>query len=163
MSEHSKTARRHYVSWTDIDHACNDILDQILLDGKMPKRIVGLTRGGLIPAVILSHKSRIPMSSLDWQTRDGTTKEALKLQRLIDDLVDPEDTILVIDDIADSGRTFASIKAAIPAGHESQIVFAALTHKSSSEVEPEYYSTYHNARENVWFVYPWESTYNPRY
>lgn len=150
------------MSWDYLDHACNDIIDQILISGLMPKRVVGLTRGGLPPAVIISHKLEVPMSALDWQTRDGTVQERLKLESILEDLEDG-DRLIIVDDIADSGRTFAQIKAAIPAAHQSKVLFAAVVYKTSSVVEPDFYSTYHKVRgeEDVWFVFPYESPYTP--
>lgn len=150
------------LSWEYIDHACDDLVDQMLRDAFVPKRIIGLTRGGLIPAVILSHKMRVPMSALDWQTRDGTIRERLKLETLLEDLEDG-DKALVVDDIADSGRTLAQLKAAVPAELESKMVFAAVVYKDSSIMKPHYFSTFHAVREDedVWFVFPWESTYSP--
>lgn len=169
MSHHSLTTvytrgqpTKLVMSWEYMDYACNDIIDQILISGLLPKRIVGLTRGGLPPAVIISHRLKLPMSALDWQTRDGTVQERLKLEALLEDL-DDGDRLLIVDDIADSGRTFAQIKAAIPAGQESKVLFAAVVYKTSSVVEPDFYSTYHKVRgeEDVWFVFPYEAPYAP--
>ena len=60
-----------------------------------PQFITGVPRGGLIPAVLMSHKFNIPFIGLEAaKTLPGDLKKQ----------------ILVVDDIADSGNTLAQIK-----------------------------------------------------
>ena len=47
------------------------ICRDITLSGWQPDYIVGLTRGGLIPAVMVSHYLNIPMYSLSVSLRDN--------------------------------------------------------------------------------------------
>tara|TARA_R110002153_G_scaffold8165_1_gene35510 strand:+ start:87 stop:476 length:390 start_codon:yes stop_codon:yes gene_type:complete len=70
-----------YITWEEVDNLV-DILKQKVLD-ELPEigSVMGIARGGLIPAVMLSHKLGIPYTSL----------------------IDPD--TLVIDDICDSGVT----------------------------------------------------------
>ena len=46
---------------------CRDVSNS----GWRPDYIVGITRGGLIPAVMISHYLGVPMKSLDVSLRDG--------------------------------------------------------------------------------------------
>ena len=72
-----------------------------------PERIVGLGRGGLIPAVCLSHRLRIPMFALNWSSRDydmrgpglGTIAEYLLNNK----------RVLFVDDMVDSGKALADL------------------------------------------------------
>ena len=50
-----------------VQKICRDIT----LDGWRPDYVVGLTRGGLTPAVMISHYFDVPMKSLDVSLRDG--------------------------------------------------------------------------------------------
>ena len=103
---------------------CRDVSNS----GWRPDYIVGITRGGLIPAVMISHYLGVPMKSLDVSLRDGgdcvsncgMAEDALgypKQERSVADKTDTagvsllkeRDTfknILVVDDINDTGATF---------------------------------------------------------
>jgi len=112
-----------------ISKICRDIA----VSGWRPDYIVGITRGGLIPAVMISHYLGVPMKSLDVSLRDGgdtvsncgMAEDALgypKAERFVEDendvgaildaagdLLEQGDTyknILVVDDINDTGATF---------------------------------------------------------
>ncbi len=109
-----------------------------------PDYIVGLTRGGLIPAVMLSHYLNVPMYSLGVSLRDSNIESESNLwmaedalgpnsrERYIDnpvdvagileaasDLLEQGETyknILIVDDINDTGSTFNWIMKDWPSG-----------------------------------------------
>lgn len=111
-----------------------DICRQISKSNWKPDYIVGISRGGLVPAVMLSHYLDIPMKPLQVSLRDGgecvsdcgMAEDALgypKQERFISDaeldigrvldaassLLEEGDNyknILIVDDINDTGATF---------------------------------------------------------
>ena len=114
--------KKIYVSNIDIQNYVNDISFQMYKDGWRPDYIVGLTRGGLIPAVYMSHMLDIPMETLKVALRDGEGGEsncwmaedafgylsASKIPRPKDEPTsDPllRKNILILDDINDTGAT----------------------------------------------------------
>ena len=61
-------AVKDYISWQDIDKLTKTLLRKI---GKTKYDcILGITRGGLIPAVKISHALNIPLQPVNYQTRD---------------------------------------------------------------------------------------------
>ena len=50
--------------WQDVDKAIQTIAMDMYKDTWRPDYIVGITRGGLVPAVMLSHMTSIPMHTL---------------------------------------------------------------------------------------------------
>jgi hypoxanthine phosphoribosyltransferase len=48
------TIKKHYYSWRDVERACLSIALQMYNDNWKPDYIVGITRGGNVPATILS-------------------------------------------------------------------------------------------------------------
>jgi hypoxanthine phosphoribosyltransferase len=58
------------VSWTDVEKQTQEILRQLHLDQWRPDYVVGLTRGGLTPANLISQYLGCPMFSLDVSLRD---------------------------------------------------------------------------------------------
>jgi hypoxanthine phosphoribosyltransferase len=130
------------LSWQDIDDMC------ILLKNKIPqdsiKNIVGLSRGGLIPGVILSHLLGVPLTPIVWQSRDGFLKEINKL-RVFD-----SNTTLVVDDICDTGKTIFEIQEAAPS-----VKIAVLVNKRHDILlDFHAYSMYNDKR---WILFPWEN------
>ena len=64
--------KKVYYSWKDVQGAVLEIARQMsIVDCWKPDYIVGITRGGAIPAVLLSQYTGIPMKSLDVSLRDG--------------------------------------------------------------------------------------------
>ena len=49
--------QKHYVSWKDVEQFVNEVTSQF--NGKV-NGVYGLPRGGLVLAVILSHKLNVP-------------------------------------------------------------------------------------------------------
>jgi len=72
---------KRYISWEEIDGLIIHLADRIKTEMPYIESIVGIERGGLIPAVMLSHKLGLPLTkSISANT-------------------------LVVDDICDSGKT----------------------------------------------------------
>lgn len=89
----------------------NRIVNSISGDSFKPDVIVGLSRGGLMPAVVLSHRLNVPMVPVTWQTRDGKTKD----KEVLNNVKSKYNNILVVDDICDSGLTLREISSILKA------------------------------------------------
>ena len=63
--------KKIYYQWKDIHGAVIDIARQLQKDNWRPDYIVGLTRGGLIPAVMLSQFLEVPCETLKVSLRDS--------------------------------------------------------------------------------------------
>ena len=50
----------------------DDIARQVEASDFEPDFLVGVVRGGCVPAVYLSHKLKIPVQMIHWNTRDDT-------------------------------------------------------------------------------------------
>tara|TARA_B100001564_G_C20213952_1_gene478608 strand:- start:45 stop:449 length:405 start_codon:yes stop_codon:yes gene_type:complete len=79
-----------YIDWRElellVDNLCKQIQERLFYTDDVYTSIHGLSRGGLIPAVMVSHKLDIPYTE------------------------DPTDETLIIDDICDSGKTLQTWK-----------------------------------------------------
>lgn len=115
------------LSNSDVRNHVHAIIRKIYDDDFKPDYIVGLTRGGLIPAVMLSHYLNVPMYSLHvslrddhsnncetncWMSEDAFGYVPLEEQEIIKSRWDitKKKKILIVDDINDSGATFDWIK-----------------------------------------------------
>jgi hypoxanthine phosphoribosyltransferase len=77
-----KIANKVYLSWDDINILVEDLCHTIVTSGVQIKSITGIQRGGLIPAVMISHKLSIPYV-------DRINKDTL----LVDDICDTGETL----------------------------------------------------------------------
>ena len=179
--------KKHYYSWQDVEDACVNIALQMYKDNWRPDYIVGITRGGNVPATILSNMLGIRCEALKVSLRDDSHGECETNCWMSEDAfgyVDLEEqetvkcrwdvkkrkNILIVDDINDTGSTFNWIKqdwqsTCLP-NEESwksvwnnNVRFATITENLSSEFGDVRYHAHevNKAEEDVWLVYPWEN------
>ena len=126
-------------------------------DDFKPDFIVGITRGGLWPAMMLSHYLGIKMYTLDVRLRDGDIQESNSWMK---EQAANGAKILVVDDINDTGATFEWIKKDWNIGDDSEtsnVKFAALIDNVPSDFVVEYNGIEINKEENPeWIVFPYE-------
>ena len=116
-------------------------------DKFVPDVVIGLSRGGLQPAVMLSNYFDVPMIPVSLALRDH------QVERL-DFEIDPGKKYLVIDDINDTGATLERLSQYMV---EAQWRSAVLINNLPSPFEPDYQGIEINKdEEDVWVVYPWE-------
>ena len=177
--------KKVFYTWQQVEGAVLEIARQLQADNWKPDYIVGLTRGGLVPANLLSQYTGIKMHTLNVSLRDGNDCES-NLWMAEDALgVVPFDEkekygghkwvevlkkkILIVDDINDQGSTINWIKQDWPSGcfpnddewntiWGDNVRFAVLTHNQSSQFKDPDYSvwTVNKAEDDCWLVYPWE-------
>ena len=152
------------LTWNDIEDFTSTIHFKIKMDNWRPDIIVGLTRGGLLPAKMLSHAMGVEMSALDVSLRDS--KLISPVTTWLPELASKDGIkILVVDDINDTGATFAWIKKdwsstlriSIDEWPSDKIKFAALIHNEPSPVPTDYWAKSINKdKDPIWINFPYE-------
>ena len=157
--------KKHYYSWQDVEKMCISIMNQMFRDNWRPDYIVGITRGGNIPATIISNMTGIRCEALKVSLRDSAEGEESESNCWMADnafgIVAEEDrpvyksrwdpamrkNILVVDDINDTGATFNWIKqdwqsSCLPNEEnawdtvwENNVRFATLTNNDASDFD----------------------------
>jgi len=177
--------KKHYYSWQDVETMCTDISLQMYQDNWRPNYIVGITRGGNVPATILSNMLGVRCEALKVSLRDDEQGPESNLWMAEDAFgyndppkngitgsrwdISLRKNILIVDDINDSGATFNWIKedwqgsclpdeAAWNTVWGNNVRFAVLTENGSSSFDNvSYYShAVNKLEEDTWLVYPWE-------
>lgn len=123
-----------------------------------PSLLVGIGRGGLTPAVFLSHRMGLPLVSIDHSTRIAQFGE--ELVSVLAQRTRDGDRLLFVEDINDSGKTIGEIRAALGAqgAVAAQIRFAVLMNNVQSSQKVEYgFRDIDRAVQKDWFVFPWEA------
>lgn len=150
-----------YVSWNDVDNMVDDLVNQMFADNWKPDYIVGITRGGLTPAIMMSHKTGIKMYTLDVRLRDGGTDSNLESNLWMAEDARLGKKILLVDDINDTGETIEWIQNDWQSTTLDNIKFAMLIENEASKVSSNYNcKTVNKFEKDVWIVYPWERQYD---
>lgn len=120
-----------------------------------PDLLVGVGRGGLVPAVYLSHRLNRPMLSIDYSSASADAALADVAARSAAGI-----RLLIVDDINDSGGTIAALRERLrdKGAAMAHLRFAVLLNNSRSGQQADYWSEMiDRTTDKRWFVFPWEA------
>lgn len=154
------------ITWSDIETCCRSISNYISEDGIKINAIIGLSRGGLVPATIVAHLLKVRevmvhgYHSYDDSTnmRDSSNPHGVMYQDVLYDLRKsmPGRNILIVDDLCDHGITMKGlVDRTAKKFHRGavNILTAALYVKEHSRFVPDYTG---QTCGNDWLIFPWE-------
>ena len=149
--------RCRVASWRDVDRWAETLADAILKAGPPPETIVGLTRGGWVPARLiadrLSVKRLVSLRAQHW----GVTATPNGKASVSEGLSGPVkgQRVLVVDDITDTGESLALALEVVQQGEPAHTDTAAFLHITHSKFVPTYYAEEIPKESWVWVVFPW--------
>lgn len=143
-----------------------DIIRSMNLEQWAPNAVLGLTRGGLMPAVMMSHYYDVQMIPVNLSLRDFKSDFTTVVNEL-DQSIKLDSTkyknILVVDDILDSGETvkqLGDIFAKLEKFSDFNIKYATLFFNANNEAGflPDYYANkiHKGGHSNPWITFPAE-------
>ena len=138
-----------------MDWAALDVIIDVLAVSLSTKNypqgtiIVGLSRGGLIPAVILSHKLGLPARPIEYSSKVGNGS-GLNENNIPEWFVDAP-YVIVVDDIADTGATFREINEF---RFSENTTFVSLFKSTRCTAHVDFYGVM--CDEKAWIDMPWE-------
>ena len=145
-------------TWADVEGWTTEIARKIRDADRIPEAVIGLTRGGWVPARLVADrlgvKRLIALQTAHWgltATRSGKAEltEALSVS------VEGQ-SVLVVDDITDTGESLALATAHVEAaGRPGRLESAAFLHITHSKFLPTYFAEEVPAEKWVWVVFPW--------
>lgn len=118
---------KEYVTWKDIENYIEQVAKYY--ENSNITGVYGIPRGGLIFAVMLSHRMNIPL------------------------LQAPCKDCIIIDDISDTGESLLHYQNNSSGNEKLKYHITTMFYREGSLVKPEYYS---NLKEDKWIIYPWE-------
>jgi len=128
-----------------------------------PTYLIGVGRGGLVPAVYLSHATGVPTLSCDLSAGQKDFADDVLVRLAARTRPKPDgsgERLLFIDDINDSGRTIGLLRAALAeaGATDGSVRFATLIDNTVSAQRVDYRArTIDRTITKDWFVFPWEA------
>ena len=120
------------ITWEELEFDIQKLIKELEPVRWKLTGIYGIPRGGLAVAILLSYRMNIPL-----------VLDKRKIGR----------NTLIVDDIADSGKTLQRFFKLIRKKRENFIV-ATVWYSPRSKIRPDYYI---NVKEDKWLIFPWET------
>lgn len=156
------------ISQSEFNGYVQDICRNITNSNWRPDYIVGITRGGLLPALMISQYMQVPMQTIHISLRDADASPESNLWMAEDAFEGKK--ILVVDDINDTGATINWLVEDWPSGcfpdspvwdtvWTNNVRFAVIVDNLASKckVEMDYVAFEVNkAEKDIWIEFPYE-------
>lgn len=135
------------VTWDNLEGMVRELMEDITQSNIEFTKIIGVARGGCVPAVMLSNRLNIPFESILWQTRDGKYRNEQRLNQLVSN-----ETALIVDDIYDTGKTYETMHSVIAPWNDVHWL-SLISKKEDDFLDFVSRKLYNNTD---WIVFPWE-------
>ncbi len=149
-----KAEDREVLTWQRLGDAIEDLARQVHESDFEPSIVIAIARGGMIPAGALTYRLGIKLTdaiNVEFYTDvHQTLPDPVLLAPMLDTESIAGRQLLVVDDVADSGRTLALVVKLLH-GFGADVRSAVLYTKPSTIVEPDYCWK----QTDRWIVFPW--------
>lgn len=147
---------REVLTWSAFGDASRELATQVAESGYRPGIILGVARGGLLPAATMAYAldvKNVFMMSVEFYTG---VDERLDFPAMLPPLLNAVDIagarVLVVDDVADTGGTLKLV-VDFCTEHVAEVRCAVLYEKPRSIIKCEYVWR----RTDRWVNFPWSS------
>ncbi len=145
------------VSWKHIESWVSQIMKKMEKNVYEPDVIIGLSRGGLVPARIISDylqlKDLYAIKTEHWgitATPDGQARITQGLPISIEGK-----KVLIVDDITDTGQSLSVAFEYVKNFNPGDLKTATLLHITRSQFIPDFYADEVPEEKWTWFIFPW--------
>lgn len=159
MANHADSAelpQKEILTWSAFGAACRDLAQHVADSGFCPEVIISVARGGLLAGGGLSYALGVKLSdaiNVEFYTDvNQTLPDPVLLAPTLDTESISRRHVLVVDDVADSGRTLALVLELLR-GHGAIARSAVIYAKPHSVVQPDYVWKH----TDDWIVFPWSA------
>ncbi|WP_029090321.1 phosphoribosyltransferase [Brevibacterium album] len=155
-ADSSELEDKEILTWERFGSASRELAQTIADSDFEPEIVIAIARGGLLPAGSLAYALGLKLSdaiNVEFYTDvHQTLPDPVLLAPMLDTESIRDRKLLVVDDVADSGRTLALVLDLL-ADHGAQARSAVIYAKSASVVEPDFVWR----RTDEWIVFPWSA------
>jgi len=143
------------VTFKEVHEMTRAVAEKVRASGYKPTTIVGLARGGWVPARLmcdfLGITDLISLKVEHWIQTGRTKDEATIRYPLMADLSGKR--LLVVDDITDTGKSLITSIDYLTQFHPDEMRVATMQYIPGSAYRPDYFSE--EVKVWAWFIYPW--------
>lgn len=147
--------RCQLISWSRVVRMSQKVANMIRSSGYEPDIVIAIGRGGYVPARIicdyLLFRDLTSIKIEHWGAAAAAGREATIRFGLSTDISGM--SVLVVDDITDTGDTMVAAVDYIKKQKPRDIRTAVLQHKTCSTYVPDFYA--HKITRWRWIIYPW--------
>lgn len=144
-------------TWNDVEAWSDRIAGRVRAADAVPETIVGLTRGGWVPARLLGDrlgvKRLVSLRAQHWgvtATRDGAATLSEGLSGPVAD-----ESVLVLDDITDTGESLRLAVDHVARAKPRRLESATFLHIAGASFVPTYFAEEMRREAWAWIVFPW--------
>jgi len=151
--------KKEYLTHTQMDQYYSEVIRGMAISRYAPNKILALSRGGLDFGLKLSHYFDTAIVPITWQLRDHGERDHNRLREELKEAAKYGDSVLVVDDMIDSGATMTEIMDVTDKYEDSvNIDFACAIYNLGSGCDVTWSGRDINRiDEDQWFVFPWEN------
>lgn len=144
-------------TWAEIDRWADTLTAKVRAAGRVPDVIVGLTRGGWVPARLLADRLLVKRMGALRAQHWGVTATPTGKAEITEGLTAPvaDSNVLVVDDITDTGESLELAVAHVRERGPARVESAAYLHIGHSKYVPTYHAEEIPGDRWVWVVFPW--------
>lgn len=148
--------KREVLSWERFGIATRELARGVVESGYEPEMVIAIARGGLIPAGALAYaigiKAAGTLNVEFYSDIEETLPDPVVLEPLLDTDAVIGKRLLVVDDVADSGRTLELVLGLLRR-HTPEVRSAVLYTKPRTIVRPDYSWQ----ETDLWINFPWST------
>ena len=134
-------SEREVLTWELFGQASRELATAVAESGYEPDVVLAVARGGLLPAGSLAYAldcKNVFTMNVEFYTGVGTTLDAPVMLPPLLDVTELDDlSVLIVDDVADSGKTLELVDD-FCRGHVSEVRTAVLYEKPRSVIHADY-------------------------
>jgi hypothetical protein len=143
--------------WPEADRWAETVARQVTAADRVPQTIVGLTRGGWVPARLLADhlgvRRLVSLRAQHWGVTATPSGKAVVSEGLSGPVAGEK--VLVVDDITDTGESLELAVGLVRAAGAARVESAAFLHIGHSKFRPDYVGEEIPRGGWVWVVFPW--------
>ncbi len=143
------------VSFQEVHEMVKSLAEKVKASQYEPTTIVGLARGGWVPARLmcdfLGITDLVSLKVEHWLETGKTKDEATIKYPLVTSMNGKK--LLVVDDIIDTGKSLITSIEHLKSLNPDEMKISVMQYLTKSTREPDYYAE--EVTEWFWFIYPW--------
>lgn len=152
----SDVTDKEILTWEGLGDATDELAREIVDSGFHPDIVIAVARGGMVLAGALTYALGVKLTdaiNVEFYTDvNATLPDPILLAPMLDTTAIAGKHVLVVDDVADSGRTMTLVLKLLR-GFGAEVRSAVLYSKPSTIVVPD-----HVWRDtDKWIVFPWSA------